>query len=128
MSALEHGVVGFITLLVIAAAWLWVGRRQDRYRRLIAVTALLTFVLIALGAYVRLSDAGLGCPDWPGCYGNLPPHRSTQEIRAAESRGSGGPVTMGLARKELDLGRVSSRERDVISLTVFAMQQHLFSP
>lgn len=32
---------------------------------------LLAGVVVALGAYVRLSDAGLGCPDWPGCYGKL---------------------------------------------------------
>ena len=41
------------------------------YRPLIVITALLAFGVISLGAYVRLSDAGLGCPDWPGCYGHL---------------------------------------------------------
>ncbi len=101
MSAFEHGVVGFITLLVIVGAWWWIGRQHDRYRKLIAVTAVLTFVLVALGAYVRLSDAGLGCPDWPGCYGNLTPHHSTEEIRAAEASMPGGPVTMGKAWKEM---------------------------
>ena len=37
----------------------------------IGITALLTIVVIVLGAYVRLTDAGLGCPDWPGCYGYM---------------------------------------------------------
>ena len=41
------------------------------YRPLIVLATLLTVGVIALGAYVRLSDAGLGCPDWPGCYGHL---------------------------------------------------------
>lgn len=39
--------------------------------RLVLVAAVLAFCVVVLGAYVRLSDAGLGCPDWPGCYGHL---------------------------------------------------------
>jgi heme a synthase len=42
-------------------------------RALVAATIALTFVVIVVGAYVRLSDAGLGCPDWPGCYGHPAP-------------------------------------------------------
>jgi len=41
------------------------------YRRLTLLTALLALLVVVLGAYVRLSAAGLGCPDWPGCYGHL---------------------------------------------------------
>ncbi|MEI7432552.1 MAG: COX15/CtaA family protein, partial [Betaproteobacteria bacterium] len=40
------------------------------YRPLLILATLLAFGVISLGAYVRLSDAGLGCPDWPGCYGH----------------------------------------------------------
>jgi cytochrome c oxidase assembly protein subunit 15 len=46
------------------------GARLLQYR-LAGLTCLLAFVVILMGAYVRLSDAGLGCPDWPGCYGRL---------------------------------------------------------
>lgn len=40
-------------------------------RFLTVALPILAFVVIVFGAYVRLSDAGLGCPDWPGCYGHL---------------------------------------------------------
>ena len=42
-------------------------------RRLAVAGVLLCFTVVVLGAYVRLSAAGLGCPDWPGCYGHLTP-------------------------------------------------------
>lgn len=44
---------------------------RGKHYYLVTVTACIAFIVIMLGAYTRLSDAGLGCPDWPGCYGNL---------------------------------------------------------
>ena len=41
------------------------------YNRLIIASCVLAFVVIVLGAFTRLTDAGLGCPDWPGCYGEM---------------------------------------------------------
>ncbi|MEZ5658991.1 MAG: COX15/CtaA family protein [Burkholderiaceae bacterium] len=77
--------------------------RRRRYSMLVAATALLTFALIMLGAYVRLSDAGLGCPDWPGCYGHLTPTMAAEKIHAEVSRQGGehGPVSMGKAWREM---------------------------
>jgi cytochrome c oxidase assembly protein subunit 15 len=70
--------------------------------RPIAITAfLLCLVVVVLGAYVRLSDAGLGCPDWPGCYGHVTPAGA---IAAAESAGGtldGATVDAGKAWKEM---------------------------
>src|SRR5690606_2956349 len=73
------------------------------YRRLVGFTVLLTFALIMLGAFVRLTDAGLGCPDWPGCYGKISPLHASDEIAqaVAEQGGEHGPVSMGKAWREM---------------------------
>lgn len=60
-----------------------------------------TLVLIMLGAWVRLHDAGLGCPDWPGCYGHLTPTQASAHIEAAQSLNPQGPVTAAKAWKEM---------------------------
>lgn len=71
------------------------------YRKLILTAFLLAFCVIVLGAYVRLSDAGLGCPDWPGCYGKLTPHHASAEIDAALRDNPHGVVSHAKAWKEM---------------------------
>jgi cytochrome c oxidase assembly protein subunit 15 len=44
------------------------------FRRIALAGAVLAAFVVVLGAWVRLTDAGLGCPDWPGCYGHVYPH------------------------------------------------------
>ena len=72
------------------------------YRRLLLIATLLAFAVIALGAYVRLSDAGLGCPDWPGCYGHwLGVPDAPHEQQAATTAFPDRPVDTGKAWKEM---------------------------
>ena len=53
-------------------------------KKLVLASVLLAIVVVILGAYTRLADAGLGCPDWPGCYGNLVVPSHPDKVDAAE--------------------------------------------
>src|SRR5689334_4665196 len=68
-------------------------------RHLAVLGVLLCFAVVVLGAYVRLTAAGLGCPDWPGCYGHLSP------LGAAASRATQAdyarPLEVGKAWREM---------------------------
>jgi heme a synthase len=67
-------------------------RVSRSYRSLIVAAACLAFGIIVLGSFVRLSDAGLGCPDWPGCYGRLAVPDEPRELEAAQARFPDQPV------------------------------------
>jgi cytochrome c oxidase assembly protein subunit 15 len=71
------------------------------YRKLVLAALILAFGVVSLGAYVRLSDAGLGCPDWPGCYGKLTPHLAADAINAELAVRPHGPVSHTKAWKEM---------------------------
>ena len=69
--------------------------------RVALFSSLLALCVITLGAYVRLSDAGLGCPDWPGCYGRIDVPSSQAEIDAANTAYPQRPVDTAKAWKEM---------------------------
>lgn len=73
----------------------------NKFSKLILITMLLAFVVIVLGAYTRLSDAGLGCPDWPGCYGVLLGVPDTEADIAQANSEFERAVEVGKAWKEM---------------------------
>jgi heme a synthase len=94
---------GLLSLLPLA--WVWHQQRgrdgQSKLRALTLVTLFLTFDLVLFGAFTRLTDSGLGCPDWPGCYGSASPLGAALDIHAAQSATPTGPVTKGKAWIEM---------------------------
>lgn len=71
------------------------------FRSLNLIALALCFCVVVFGAYVRLSDAGLGCPDWPGCYGHLTVPEARHEVASAEQNFPQRPVEAHKAWKEM---------------------------
>lgn len=69
--------------------------------RLAVIATIIAFLVIVLGAYVRLSHAGLGCPDWPGCYGQLTWPVEAMEVERANEAFPERPVETGKAWREM---------------------------
>ena len=99
-----------VALLGIAVAsgplaWVWLRNKNaapaQRLGALTLLTLFLTFDLVLFGAFTRLTDSGLGCPDWPGCYGNASPLGAVHEIHAEQTRMPTGPVTHSKAWVEM---------------------------
>lgn len=71
-------------------------------KKLLIIAFVMTFIVITLGALTRLMDAGLGCPDWPGCYGQITPPVSESKIaKHYEHTDSGGVLHQGKAWMEM---------------------------
>ncbi len=94
--ALQLLLVGAV-LALGPLAWLWMRSRgaspARRLSMLTLLTLFLTFDLVLFGAFTRLTDSGLGCPDWPGCYASATPIGAREEISAAQAQMPTGPVT-----------------------------------
>ncbi len=94
-----------VLLALLPLVWVWLRSRSatpaHRLRVLTLVTLFLTFDLVLFGAFTRLSDSGLGCPDWPGCYGSVSPLGASASIAAAQAALPSGPVTFSKAWVEM---------------------------
>lgn len=96
---LQLALVGIaIALIPLCIVW---RSKSDKYGKLVWVTLFLTFDLIMFGAFTRLTDSGLGCPDWPGCYGHSNPVFAHEHISAAQDAMPTGPVTVAKAWIEM---------------------------
>ena len=102
--ALRLMIMGLVVALG-PLAWVWVHNKNapvaQRLRVLTIVTLFLTFDLVIFGAFTRLTDSGLGCPDWPGCYGSASPVGAQVHIEAAQTAMPTGPVTHSKAWVEM---------------------------
>ena len=65
---------------------------NTQIKKLAGFGVLFALLVVSVGAYTRLADAGLGCPDWPGCYGFLTVPDQVEEVELAETRYPGAPV------------------------------------
>ena len=94
-----------LAIAAVPLAWLaWRQRRAlpvGRMQSLTLLTLFLTFDLVLFGAFTRLTDSGLGCPDWPGCYGHATPVGAQAAIDLAQAASPDGPVTHGKAWIEM---------------------------
>ncbi|PVY77424.1 cytochrome c oxidase assembly protein subunit 15 [Tamilnaduibacter salinus] len=81
------------------------------------VATLLTVVVVMLGAWTRLVDAGLGCPDWPGCYGFLSVPESEEAVSIAEARFPESPVDRSKGWPEM----IHRYAAGTLGLVVFAI-------
>ncbi len=87
------------------------------FQRLALTAALLTLCVVVLGAYVRLSHAGLGCPDWPGCYGHLGVPNEAHLITQANAAYPQRPLEVDKAWKEM----IHRYFAGILGLMVFAL-------
>lgn len=100
-------VIMALGLVLALGPVLWVFARKGaskpsaRWRALTLLTLFLTLDLVMFGAFTRLSDSGLGCPDWPGCYGEASPLAAHGPISAAQAAMPSGPVTVSKAWVEM---------------------------
>jgi cytochrome c oxidase assembly protein subunit 15 len=99
-TLVQLGVTGLMAAS-LPLAMVWISSDANKYRKLVWAAVFLTFDLIVFGAFTRLTDSGLGCPDWPGCYGLANPFLAHEQISAANALMPTGPVSVAKAWIEM---------------------------
>ena len=97
LSPVLHLLIMGALVALLPMCWVWLRNPQAsttrRVQALTVVTLFITFDLVLFGAFTRLTDSGLGCPDWPGCYGHASPVGAQPAIAAEQMQMPDGPVT-----------------------------------
>jgi len=119
------GVLAVGTLVaLVPLGWSWRRGQGDapavRLQAFAWLVFFLAFDLVLLGGFTRLSDSGLGCPDWPGCYGHASPIGADAHIAAAEAAVPTGPVTASKAWVEM-LHRYAATAIGLLVIVLFVL-------
>lgn len=136
--------LGLVSIVLMFAWWRGGLRHKSRVQRVAALgglTLFLCFDLVVFGAYTRLSDSGLGCPDWPGCYATSSPVAAAEHIAHAQALAPEGPVTekkawiemihryfagaLGLLIALMLVAAIASRDRRAMSLIGLTLAWYL---
>jgi len=97
LTPVLHLLIMGALVAMVPLCWVWLRNPQAstarRVQALTVITLFITFDLVLFGAFTRLTDSGLGCPDWPGCYGHASPVGAQSAIALEQSQMPDGPVT-----------------------------------
>ncbi|MEN9618983.1 MAG: hypothetical protein RL406_1220 [Pseudomonadota bacterium] len=97
LTPVLHLLIMGALVAMVPLCWVWLRNPQAstarRVQVLTLITLFITFDLVLFGAFTRLTDSGLGCPDWPGCYGHASPVGAQSAIAFEQSQMPDGPVT-----------------------------------
>lgn len=99
----------------------FISMRYRHSSKLALFTAVLAFVVIVLGAYTRLTNAGLSCPDWPHCYGYMTAPHTPQQIAQAAQQYPLVPVNIKKAWTEMTHRYAAGTEGMLILILAFSL-------
>lgn len=100
MFVLQLALIG-LCVAIFPLSYVLVKGDATKFRKLLWVSTFLTLDLVMFGSFTRLTDSGLGCPDWPGCYGTASPFVAHHAIALAYAAMPTGPVSMTKAWIEM---------------------------